>query len=85
MYLISSAREFLGKKSGFRDIKGEFKADQGMIIICDVGGKILRYVNIKRGVEDATPINIHMSSDKDMSLLAIKVPEDIDLVSSFLS
>lgn len=55
-----------------------------MIVIRDTSNKDLRYVSIKGGGEGTTPIVIHLSSDKDMSLLAVKVPGDIDLVSKML-
>ncbi|XP_059143544.1 dual oxidase 1-like [Physella acuta] len=73
--------EYLGKSSGYRDVRGELKSDEQRIVIRDPRGRDLRYVDFKSSA--AASVTLHLSSDKDLSLLCLKVPGDIDLILRF--
>ncbi|KAH9495786.1 Dual oxidase 2 [Bulinus truncatus] len=77
---VCQGREYLGSKSGFRDIKGEVKSLDRRIYIRDGQNKVLRYVDFV-----ATEINqtMQISNDKDKTHACLKVPGDIDLILKF--
>ncbi|KAH9503284.1 Dual oxidase 2 [Bulinus truncatus] len=79
--LVVPGREYLGSKSGFRDIKGEVKSLDRRIYIRDGQNKVLRYVDFV--ATEINQITLQISNDKDKTHACLKVPGDIDLILKF--
>ncbi|KAK0057646.1 dual oxidase 2, partial [Biomphalaria pfeifferi] len=76
-----AGKEYLGAKSGYRSVRGEFKAADRRIFIRDAQRKDLRYVDFVK--TDLSKVTLLISNDKDFSHVCLKVPGDIDLILKF--
>ncbi|KAK6179794.1 hypothetical protein SNE40_012071 [Patella caerulea] len=75
------AIEWVGTKSGVRNVKVELERGRKKIMVSDRTGKILRLIDLRR----TESIDFKLSDDKNMSLASILVPGEIDLILRFVS
>ena len=72
----------MGKSSGYRQVRATMARDECKIHLSDTHNKLLRTVEFRQDVHKTTVL---MSKDKDLTVLAVRVPDDIDLVSKLIS
>ncbi|KAK6179799.1 hypothetical protein SNE40_012075 [Patella caerulea] len=75
------AIEWVGTKSGERNVKVELERGRKKIMVSDRTGKMLRLIDLRR----TERIHFRLSDDKDMSLASIRIPGESDLILRFLS
>lgn len=73
------AREWLGKKQGFRPVGLRFDAAAKRIAVQQVGGSALRRIDTK----NVPSVVIHVASAKNRHYFLLRVPREYDLVLKF--
>ncbi|ESO87606.1 hypothetical protein LOTGIDRAFT_235056 [Lottia gigantea] len=75
-----SATEWVGIKSGERNVKVELDRNRKKIMVTDRTGKTLRLIDLRR----TDRVHIRISDDKDQSVISVRVPGETDLILRFI-
>lgn len=78
-----SASEWLGQKTGEREIKINFHQNKQIIVKNGTGNILLRTIDIKHLTKENDNVRVALSADKGMKMISIKIPREYDLVLRF--